>query len=77
MSQSVGLFRRAFHEVPHLVVGGGFFLTTLVGWYFASKRYNKYNLGNTAWKRRYVVVREENFKPEKQIHRPDVKHPWF
>ncbi|GIY29037.1 hypothetical protein CEXT_373431 [Caerostris extrusa] len=30
MSQSVGLIRRAFHEIPHLVVGGGFFLLHLL-----------------------------------------------
>ncbi|GFQ99135.1 hypothetical protein TNCT_589441, partial [Trichonephila clavata] len=48
-----------------------------IGLYFVAKRHNKYDKDLRLYKRRYVVVREEDFDPKKQIHKVDQKYPWY
>ncbi|GFT69532.1 uncharacterized protein NPIL_500351 [Nephila pilipes] len=77
MSGAVALFKKGLHEVPHLVAGAMFFASCAVGLYFVSRRHEKYDLGRRAWKRRYTVVREEDFDPKMQVHRSERRYPLF
>ncbi|GFS46117.1 uncharacterized protein TNIN_458481 [Trichonephila inaurata madagascariensis] len=77
MSQAIGLLRRGLHEVPHLVLGSVAFIGSGIGLYFVSKHHIKHDKRRRAWKRRYVVVREEDFDPKKQVHKVDQKYPFF
>ncbi|KAG8188893.1 hypothetical protein JTE90_014950 [Oedothorax gibbosus] len=77
MSRAVAFFKRGLHEEPHLVYGAGFTVACWIGMYFAWRRNNKYDIHRRAWKRRYTVVREEDFDPSKQVHRIERRYPWF
>ncbi|CAL1272876.1 unnamed protein product [Larinioides sclopetarius] len=77
LAQGVRLFKQGMHEVPHMVVGSIVFALSGVALVFTGKRHEKYKGDRVFWKRRYVVVREENFDPSKQIIKPGQKFPIF
>ncbi|GBN45931.1 hypothetical protein AVEN_128695-1 [Araneus ventricosus] len=77
LAQGIRLFKQGMHEVPHMVIGSIVFVLSGGLVVYTGLRHEKYKGDRVYWKRRYVVVREENFDPSKQIHRPGQKYPLF